>query len=383
MFVDALMRRNPKLIDAALELHARGDVPPATFVIDLEQVERNAGLLARKAEAADISLYFMSKQIGRNPLVAERVARTIPAAVAVELDEALTLARAGIRLGHIGHLVQIPAQFMETALSLEPEVMTVFSFEKAAQVSAAAKAIGRDQALLLRVRGPGDFFYPGQEGGIPLSSVAETWERIAELDNVRLAGLTSYPVFAYVDGGFIAMPNLATLQAAAESVGGVEQLNAPGHTSAAVLSLLARSPATHAEPGHALTGTTPLAADEDTPELPACCMISEVSHVDDDHVWVFGGSFYSRGNCRTGVLRHGSRTSRLEVCEFPADAIDYYRPLVRDGVEASVGDPVVFAYRFQAFTSRAKVAAVDGVGKEEPVVVGLHDGLGNPVGGGR
>jgi predicted amino acid racemase len=380
MFVDVLTRRNPKLIDAALELHARGEVPPATFVVDLEQVERNAQLIARGAKVADLSLYFMSKQIGRNPVVAERVAATIPAAVAVELDEALALARAGVRLGHIGHLVQIPAQFMATALSLEPEVMTVFSYEKAVQASAAAKALGRDQALLLRVRGPGDFFYPGQEGGIPLSSIAKEWERIGELDNVRVAGLTSYPVFAYGDGGFTATPNLATLEAATESVGGVEQFNAPGHTSAAVLPLLARSPATHAEPGHALTGTTPLAADEDTPELPACCLISEVSHVDADHVWVFGGAFYSRGNCRHGLLKHGPQMEQLDVCEFPADPIDYYRPLVRDGAEASVGDPVVFAYRFQAFTSRAKVAAVDGVSNEEPVVVGLHDGLGNPVG---
>jgi predicted amino acid racemase len=383
MFVDALLRRNPKLIDAALELHARGDIPPATFVIDLEVVERNARLLAEEAKARGIDLYFMSKQIGRNPIVAERIAATIPAAVAVELDEALTLARAGVRVGHIGHLVQIPARFMEASLALEPEVMTVFSYEKAVQVAAATKATGREQDLLLRVRGPGDFFYPGQEGGVALADLPEAWDRIGELDGVNAVGLTSYPVFAYVDGRFIAMPNLATLEAAAESVGGVEQFNAPGHTSVAVLALLARSPATHAEPGHALTGTTPLAADEDTPELPACCVISEVSHMDHDHVWVFGGAFYNRGNCRTGLLRHGSQTGRLEVCDFPADAIDYYRPLVRAGAEASVGDPVVFAYRFQAFTSRAKVAAVDGVGKGQPVVVGLNDGLGNPVGVGR
>jgi predicted amino acid racemase len=383
MFVDALLRRNPKLIDAAFELHARGDIPPATFVIDLEVVERNALLLAEEAKAGGIDLYFMSKQIGRNPIVAERIAATIPAAVAVELDEALTLARAGVRIGHIGHLVQIPSHFMEASLALEPEVMTVFSYEKAVQVAAAAKATGREQGLLLRVRGPGDFFYPGQDGGIAPADVPKVWERIGELDGVHAVGLTSYPVFAYGAGRFVQTPNLATLEAAAESVGGVEQFNAPGHTSAAVLPLLTTSSATHAEPGHALTGTTPLAADADTPELPACCVISEVSHVDDDYVWVFGGAFYNRGNCRTGLLRHGSQTSRLDVCGLPADAIDYYGPLVRDGAEVSVGDSVVFAYRFQAFTSRAKVAAIDGVGKERPVVVGLHDGLGNPVGADR
>jgi predicted amino acid racemase len=383
MFVDALIRRNPKLIEAALELHARGEIPPATFVVDLEAVESNARLLAAEADAADIALYFMSKQLGRNPVVAERVAETIPAAVAVELDEALTLARAGVRIGHLGHLVQVPERSMAVALSLAPEVMTVFSYEKAAQVSAAAKALGREQALLLRVRKPGDFFHPGQGGGIALDSLAAEWERITALDNVCVAGLTSYPVFAYDVDGFVATPNLATLEAAAASVGGVEQLNAPGHTSVAVLPRLGESAATHAEPGHALTGTTPLAADGDTPELPACCLVSEVSHLDDEDVWVYGGAFYSRGNSRNGLLRHGAETRRLDVRDFPADAIDYHRALARDGVAASVGDAVVFAFRFQAFTSRAKVAAVMGVGKEEPVLVGLHDGLGNPIGANR
>jgi predicted amino acid racemase len=381
MFIDGLLRRNPKLIDAAIELHRRGEIPPATFVVDLEQVERNARLLAEQAAASGVGLYFMSKQLGRNPVIASRIAATIPAAVAVELDEALTLARAGIRIGHLGHLVQIPAHLMEAALSLQPEVVTTFSYEKAAQVAAAANALGCDQAVLLRVAGLDDHFYPGQEGGIPLSSVKEEWQRIGELDGVHPVGLTSYPVFVYTEGRYSATPNMATLEAAAECLGGVEQLNAPGHTSAAVLPLLARSPATHAEPGHALTGTTPLAADRETPELPACCVISEVSHFDSDRIWVFGGAFYSRGNCREGILRHGSGSRRLEVCEFPPDAIDYYRQLVRDGADVTVGDPVVFAYRFQAFTCRAKVAAVEGVSREEPVLVGLHDGLGNPVGG--
>lgn len=383
MFVDSLIRRNPKLIEAALELHARGEIPPATFVIDLDQVERNARLLARSAASAGIGLYFMSKQLGRNPVIARRVADSIPSAVAVELDEALVLARAGVLIGNIGHLVQVPSHSVDLALSLHPEVVTTFSFEKAEQLAAAAVRLGREQGVLIRVRGPNDRFYPGQEGGIELSDLEREWERIAGLEGLRAVGITSFPAFALGDDGFAPTSNMETLERAAAMLGGVEQINAPGHTSIAVLPLLSRAGATQGEPGHALTGTTPLAAERDIDEVPACCMISEVSHVEDERIAVFGGAFYNRGHCRTGILDHGGKRSRLETCELPAHAIDYYRHLRRAGTAAAVGDPVVFAYRFQAFTSRAKVAAVGGVAEEKPELLGLHDGLGNPVGGVR
>jgi predicted amino acid racemase len=379
MFLEALVRRNAKLLEAAIELHARGEIPPATFVVDLEQVRANAIMLAREAKLAEIDLYFMSKQLGRNPVVAEAVSEVITAAVAVEFDEAVKLAEAGVRLGHMGHLVQIPTSLLGEALALRPEVITTFSYEKAVQLSDAAERLGIDQDLLLRVSGPTDHFYPGQEGGIPVDLVAREWERIGQLGNVRPVGVTSYPVFAYTDHGFSATPNMETLEAAAGQIGDLQQVNAPGHTSIAVLPLLRRSLATHAEPGHALTGTTPLAAGGNPAEVPACCMISEVSHLDVDRLWVFGGAFYSRGNCRNGIIRSSGRSRRLDVCDFPPDSIDYHHQLVRNGADASVGDPVVFSFRFQAFTSRAKVATVDGVASEEPVVVGLHDSHGNPV----
>jgi predicted amino acid racemase len=383
MFVDSLARRNPKLIEAALELHARGEIPPATFVVDLEQVDRNAGLLAERAASAGIGLYFMSKQLGRNPVIASRVAESIPSAVAVELDEALVLDRVGVRIGHLGHLVQVPSHSVDLALSLQPEVVTTFSVEKAEQLAAAARRIGREQAVLLRVRGPNDRFYAGQEGGIGIADLERAWATIDGLEGLRAVGVTSFPAFELSDREFAPTPNMETLRAAASLLGGVEQVNAPGHTSAAVLPLLRRAGATQGEPGHALTGTTPLAAQRDTEEVPACCMVTEVSHLEDDRIAVFGGAFYNRGNCLTGILDHGGTRRRLRACEFPTAAIDYYRHLRRDGATAAVGDPVLFAFRFQAFTSRAKVAAVAGVAKEQPELLGLHDGLGNPIGGSR
>jgi predicted amino acid racemase len=176
---------------------------------------------------------------------------------------------------------------------------------------------------------------------------------------------------------------MATLQEAAETLGGVEQVNAPGHTSTAVLPLLERAGATHGEPGHALTGTTPLAAREEIEEVPAYCMVSEVSHLDADRVTVFGGAFYPRGHALTGILEHDGRRRRLRVLDLPHDAIDYHRQLERDGAAAGVGDPVDFAHRFQAFTSRGRVAAVDGIGRGRPELIAVHDALGNPVPAGQ
>ena len=43
--------------------------------------------------------------------------------------------------------------------------------------------------------------------------------------------------------------------------------------------MLAAAGATQIEPGHGLTGTTPLHAVEDLPETPAVVYLSEVSHL--------------------------------------------------------------------------------------------------------
>jgi predicted amino acid racemase len=379
MFLDALQRRNPALIDAAVELHAAGEIPPGTFVIDLDAVEENARRLAAGASNAGIQLYFMTKQVGRNPVFAQRVARHIRSAVAVDLDDATALAEAGVPIGHIGHLVQPHESALESVLALEPEVVTVFSVEKAASLAAAAARAGRIQPVLLRVVGDGDEFFAGQEGGIPLSGVVAARDAIDALEGVRAAGVTTYPAIEFADGDFRPTPNLRTIAEAAELLGGVEQLNAPGHTSLAVLPLLRAAGATHGEPGHALTGTTPLAAVADTEERPAVCYLSEVSHRDREHVAVFGSGFYARGHAREGLIVRGAERRRLPLEPLNSDAIDYYRRLRADGAGADVGDPVVFAFRFQAFTSRARVATVEGVAAAVPRLVGLHDSNGRAL----
>jgi hypothetical protein len=69
----------------------------------------------------------------------------------------------------------------------------------------------------------------------------------------------------------------------------------------------------------------------------------------------------------------------LAVAPLAADAIDYYRRLRSDGGAVAVGDPVVFSFRFQAFTSRARVATVEGVASGTPRLAGLHDSNGRAL----
>lgn len=56
-----------------------------------------------------------------------------------------------------------------------------------------------------------------------------------------------------------------------------------------MLEGLARDGATQVEPGHGLTGTTPLHAVADLAEEPAIAYVSEVSHLWNGKAYVFGG----------------------------------------------------------------------------------------------
>ncbi len=67
MFLDTVLARNPRLIDCAADLHRTGAVEPDTYVLDLDAVEANAALLAKAARRQRLGLWFVAKQIGRNP----------------------------------------------------------------------------------------------------------------------------------------------------------------------------------------------------------------------------------------------------------------------------------------------------------------------------
>lgn len=393
MFLKLLQRRNPRLLQTAAALHRAGTIPANTYLIDLDAVGRNAAAFAAEASRLGLTPFAMTKQIGRNPDVSRTlVANGITHAVGVDLECAVASNAGGLAVGHLGHLVQIPRHQVAMAAALRPLYWTVFNEEKAREVGEAAQALRRVQEVLLRVIAPEDRFYAGHEGGFPVDETVTAADHIDAIPGVHVAGVTTFPatLFDAASGTARATPNRATLGRAKkllEASGRTRvEVNAPGTTSVSVLEALAEAGATQVEPGHGLTGTTPLHAVEDLEEEPAIAYVSEVSHFHNGSAYVFGGGLYVDpvlGASSTSALVYPggsidmSEALQLDV-DMPApEAIDYYCriPLTegsaspRDHVD--VGDTVIFGFRPQVFVTRSLTAAVSGISTGRPHVEGI------------
>lgn len=397
MFLRSLLDKNPAFVEAVVALHQDGSIPANSYAIDLDAVASNTSLLVDEAKKLGLTVYAMTKQLGRAPgALAAMSGAGVDGYVAVDMACARPISANGHNLGHIGHLVQVAAAEAGEAMAMQPDYWTVFSPNKAAEASAAVRR-GRVQNLLVRVFGPGDKFYTGHEGGIPLDELPAMIDHIAELPGVRLAGLTTFPALLFDPSSDRARvtPNMATLARAAESARRhlgrdheeLLQINAPGTTSTAVLAQLAEAGATQVEPGHGLTGTTPLHAVDNLPEQPAVCYISEIAHIHQGTPFCFGGGFYIDpvfGDYQTTAVvarDPGEAATKPVPVDIPDPAtIDYYAKLSLESDRTlSEGDTVVFGFRIQAFVTRAFVAGVAGVQSGSPSVAGIWDVLGNPV----
>ncbi|STG50717.1 alanine racemase like protein [Escherichia coli] len=128
------------------------------------------------------------------------------------------------------------------------------------------------------------FFIRGRRAVFVQHSLHEVVAEIKKLPGLHLAGLTHFPCLLWDEaaGKVLPTPNLHTLVQArnqlAKSGIAIEQLNAPSATSCTSLPLLAEYGVTHAEPGHALTGTIPANQQGDQPERIAMLWLSEISH---------------------------------------------------------------------------------------------------------
>jgi predicted amino acid racemase len=387
MFLDLLRRRNPGFLRAAAQLHHGGHLPANCYALDLDTVSANATVIKREADRLGLTPFAMTKQIGRNPDFCRTVRDAgITEAVGVDLQCALAAHQGGLRAGHIGHLVQIPRHEAATAAALHPRYWTVFNDRKAGEAAAASGALGRDQALMARIIAPGDKFYRGHEGGFAADDVVAVADRLDGLDGAHFAGITTFPalLFDKAAGKVWPTPNLTTLGKAAERLRAAGrqhiEINAPGTTSTAILSLLADAGATQVEPGHGLTGTTPWHAVEDLVEEPAVLYVSEVSHLHGNQAYVFGGGLYvdpvlGLGATQALVVRQGDfDAAQLVDVEMPApEAIDYYAMAdISNATGVAPGDTVIFGFRPQAFVTRALTAGVTGVRAGAPAVAGVY-----------
>lgn len=387
MFVAATRRRNPALITTAARLHGEGRVPAGCYVVDLDTVAANASLVSDAARRRGLTCWQMTKQFGRNPLVAQAVAANgIDGVVAVEIAEARVLHAHGLRMGHIGHLVQVPRHELAEALSFAPQHLTVFGVGQAAAVGAAARAAGAVQQVLLRVVGPADRFFEAQRGGVRLGDVLDAARAIDAIGGVELVGVTTFPCVAWDDGAgdVAATPNLETIVEARDTLRAagfaMPVMNAPGVTCVATLDIVAAAGATHVEPGSALIGETPWHAANDANERPAMVYVTEVTHELDGRVYTLGGGFYARSRARSAVVFGDREPFEAAVVELPAAEIDYYGALeMPEGERAAVGATAVYAFRAQAFVTRAPVAVVGGVAGDDPQVLGIFSRDGVPT----
>jgi len=396
MFLGRLLADNPRLALAAVRAHQAGRLLSGTYLIDLDALSANAAVLAEAAAAAGLRVYFMAKQFGRNPDACRAAIRAgLPSAVAVDAQCLEAETRHGIPVGHAGHLVQPHRGSEAVIVAARPEVVTVFSMETARRIGAAAGGAGLVQDVLLRVQAPGDQFYFGHGGGFPLDGIEEAARAAGGLPGVRVAGVTTFPcLLADPDTRTVSgTPNLATLTEAARRLRGsgfeITQVNAPGTTSAGTMEMLAKAGATHAEPGNALHGTTPLHVfDPGAPEIPAIVYVTEVSHLDGDDAYVFAGGYYVDkvlGDYPlTALCGHDESLlgRRLPARTAPDGAIHYYA-LIPGGRRhgALPGDTVVFCFRPQTFVTRARTQAIAGLAAGTGELLARYDQEARPVDG--
>lgn len=379
MFLNALKKQNSALISTVIGLHGLGKILPDSYVIDVDAFTDNVISIQRCAKKHGIKLYGMTKQFGRNPVLAKiLIEHGFDGIVAVDFKEARLLHQAGIKISHLGHLVQVPTAMVDEVVSeIRPEVITVYSIEKAKEISLAAKRAGLTQKLLLKFYAENDYLYTNQESGFPIVDIDKTITSISELDNVVIEGITHFPCFLMDEKGkTLPTPNFHTLlkaKALMEEKGIlINQMNSPSSTSNETIPIIASHGCTHGEPGHALTGTTPSNVSGTQVEKVAMLYLSEVSHQFNGKSYCYGGGYYRRGKLDKALIDE----REVSVSNDDKDSIDYH--LLLDGNYA-IGKPVVMAFRTQIFVTRSDVVLIKGISSNNPEIIAVYNSLGQEV----
>ena len=381
MFLERLLKTNEPLVSAAFDMQQHGVILPDTYILDLDAITCNAEVMKKEADSYGIKLYFMLKQLGRNPLVAKRIQEIgFAGAVCVDFREALTMKENGIHLGNVGHLVQTPRAAMDEIVSARPEIMTVYSVEKAKEIGATAQRHGFVQPIMLRMLGKDDDLYPGQYGGFPLENLDAVVDEIESINGVRIAGVCSFPCLLYSDETHevMPMPNAGTVRKAAQMLEekGYKnlELNMPSVSCTATIPEVAKLGGTHMEPGHGLTGTTPYHRDHDAAERIGYVYVSEVSHNLGNKGYCYGGGHYRRSHVSGALVGTNlSNAKTVQVTPPTEESIDYHFELSEP---CHVDDCVLMCFRTQIFVTRSEVAVVSGISTGAPKLEGIYDSQG-------
>lgn len=381
MFLEKTIRENSALADYAVYAHQNGLIRPDSYIVDVDTFLCNAEAIKKEADSHSIRLYYMLKQLGRNPYLARLLDDLgYDGAVVVDFKEAAVMMENGIRIGNAGHLVQIPESMLSSLISYGVGNMTVYSLEKARSINEAAGRLCRVQNVFIRVYDDCDMLYSGQSAGFHISRLEDTVRQLEALENIRISGVTSFPCYLYSPecGDIAPTANLNTVLKAERMLcaAGHDNLmtNTPSATCCRTLRLMAERGGNCGEPGHGLTGTTPLHAQKDLEERPCVLYLSEVSHRFQGLSYAYGGGHYRRSHVSSALVGRKLDSMKKAGVIPPSDeSIDYHFGL---DCQADVGDSVIMAYRFQIFVTRSDVVLVEGLSDGQPCIAAVYDSLG-------
>lgn len=383
LFLDKTIKRNKNLVKAAFQFHNSGEIYPNSYVIDLDILLENAEIMKSEADKNNIELFFMTKQIGRNPWIAKKLMEMgYKGAVVVDFQEALVMMENNIPIAHCGHIGQIPKGVMEKVIEYGVEYITSYSLDKIHEINNVAKKLNKIQKIFLKVISDEDIKYPGQYGGLNLNELEGIAEEIVACSNVKLVGVTSFPCFIYnrENKEIISTENIKTLQKAKEILNNIAEINitemnVPSLTCCETLEKIRKCGGTQGEPGHGLTGTIPINELEDAKEIPAMVYVTEISHNIYSKAYCYGGGFYPRGNLKNALVGKSLEESvKTKIGSIPLENIDYYLPLEE---KFNIGDTVIMAFRTQIFVTRSTVVLVEGIQSGKGKIIGRYDSQGN------
>ncbi|HQB31748.1 MAG TPA: alanine racemase [Erysipelotrichaceae bacterium] len=383
MFLEIAKENNPKLIEFAFKLQQEGQILPDTYVLDYDTIIENGRKMKVIADSLNIKLFFMTKQIGRNPEIARGLMEIgFDGVVAVDFKETLTMIKNGIRLGNVGHLVQIPQAALKTVIENKPIIMTVYNFEMIEEINSIAKKQNHIQDIMPRVVDEDSFLYDSQQGGFDVAELSCLIDRVKELKNVRFAGLTVFPAFLYDKEQRDILPtvNMQAMEKAVKTASekGYNSLmiNMPSVTCCQGIETIHKYGGNCGEPGHGLTGTTPLHKDTVQPEKIGYVYVSEISHTYKENSHCYGGGFYRRGGLENALVGTSLENCKMVKCSAADNNIDYHFKIHG---KHKAGSGVIICYRTQAFTTRSQIAVVKGLKDNKPELSGLYSSLGEKI----
>lgn len=376
LFLKRLLDTNKSFVNASLDLYKKGLILPDSYCIDVDMFLENAKNILNEAKKYNINLFYMLKQVGRNPYLAKKLEDLgYKGAVCVDFKEVEVMMKNNLKLCNIGHLVQIPKNMLSRVIEYGVEIITVYSYDMIKEISNIALSLNKTQDIMLRILDENSEIYPGQEAGFSVNEVKELIPKLKDLKGVKLNGITSFPCFLYSpdEKCIKETNNLFSVLEVNEFLKNqnlyVKHINLPSVSTVENIKKIYSYGGTDAEPGHALTGTTPLNIDSGI-EIPAYLYISEISHVFKNNSYFYGGGYYPRGH-----MKHGYIDNKIvNVNNFNATNIDYYLSL--EG-KYNIFDPIILCFRTQMFVTRSDIVLIEGIHSNNIHIVGIYNTQGD------